>query len=130
MEIESLENSPGNTLKRKIDVTVMSESPAPRRRLESGGARLEDAPPRSNMNPQVSVQRSLSSVVRHVTLSSLQDASISYTNGHSKPSSVEITLAGRARSREDLCPDPRPKSRYDLHSVLQSDWSIQSNSQI
>ena len=55
MEIESLENSPGNTLKRKIDVTVMSESPAPRRRLESGGARLEDAPPRSNMNPQVSV---------------------------------------------------------------------------
>lgn len=60
MEIESLENSPGNTLKRKIDVTVMSESPAPRRRLESGGARLEDAPPRSNMNPQVSVQRLLS----------------------------------------------------------------------
>ena len=54
MEIESLENSPGNTLKRKIDVTVMSESPAPRRRLESGGgARLEDAPPRTNMNPQV-----------------------------------------------------------------------------
>ena len=67
MEIESLENSPGNTLKRKIDVTVMSESPAPRRRLESGGARLEDAPPRSNMNPQVSVMRSLSSVVRHMT---------------------------------------------------------------
>ena len=53
MEIESLENSPGNTLKRKIDVTAMSESPAPRRRLESGGGRLEDAPPRTNMNPQV-----------------------------------------------------------------------------
>ena len=46
----------------------------------------------------------------------LQDASISYTNGHNKPSSVEITLAGRARSREDLCPDPRPKSRFE-HAV-------------
>ena len=54
MEIESLENSPGNTLKRKIDVTQMSESPAPRRRLESGGGgKLEDAPPRSNLNMQV-----------------------------------------------------------------------------
>ena len=65
MEIESLENSPGNTLKRKIDVTVMSESPAPRRRLESGGARLEDAPPRTNMNPQVREERK-SPVVRHL----------------------------------------------------------------
>ena len=46
-----------------------------------------------------------------------QDASISYTNGHSRPgqSSVEITLAGRARSREDLCPD-RPRSRWE-HAV-------------
>ena len=61
MEIESLENSPGNTLKRKIDVTAMSESPAPRRRLESGaGGRLEDAPPRSNINPQVRLGEFLS----------------------------------------------------------------------
>ena len=45
-----------------------------------------------------------------------QDASISYTNGHSGNNrQVEITLAGRARSREDLCPD-RPKSRFE-HAV-------------
>ena len=56
MEIESLENSPGNTLKRKIDVTQMSESPAPRRRLESGnGSKLEDAPPRTNLKLQVDI---------------------------------------------------------------------------
>ena len=57
MEIESLENSPGNTLKRKIEVTSMSESPGPRRRLESqgaGGSKLEDAPPRTNSKLQVS----------------------------------------------------------------------------
>ena len=56
MEIESLENSPGNTLKRKIEVTSMAESPGPRRRLESqagGGPRLEDAPPRTNSKLQV-----------------------------------------------------------------------------
>ena len=45
----------GNTLKRKIDITNMAESPAPRRRLESegGGGKLEDAPPRTNHNPKV-----------------------------------------------------------------------------
>ena len=56
MEIESLENSPGNTLKRKIEVTSMAESPGPRRRLESqggGGSKLEDAPPRTNNKLQV-----------------------------------------------------------------------------
>ena len=56
MEIKSLENSPGNTLKRKIEVTNMAESPAPRRRLESqggGGSKLEDAPPRTNNKLQV-----------------------------------------------------------------------------
>ena len=55
MEIESLENSPGNTLKRKIEVTSMAESPGPRRRLEGqpGGSRLEDAPPRTNNKLQV-----------------------------------------------------------------------------
>ena len=50
------------------------------------------------------------------TMILFQDASISYTNGHSgKNRQVEITLAGRARSREDLCPD-RPKSRFE-HAV-------------
>ena len=64
MEIESLENSPGNTLKRKIDVTQMSESPAPRRRLESGGGgKLEDAPPRSNLNMQVGSSSSNMTVI-------------------------------------------------------------------
>ena len=53
MEIESLENSPGNTLKRKIDITNMSESPAPRRRLQSENGKLEDAPPRTNHKLQV-----------------------------------------------------------------------------
>ena len=49
-------------------------------------------------------------------LTSFQDASISYTNGHNtNKSTVEITLAGRARSREDLCPD-RPRSRFE-HAV-------------
>ena len=48
----------GNTLKRKIDITNMAESPAPRRRLESegGGGKLEDAPPRTNHNPKVTKQ--------------------------------------------------------------------------
>jgi len=86
----------GNTLKRKIEVTSMAESPGPRRRLESHGAsgsKLEDAPPRTN--------------------SKLQDTSKSFTNG--QQSTVEITLSGRTRSREDLCPD-RPRSRFE-HAV-------------
>jgi len=96
MEIESLENSPGNTLKRKIEVTSMAESPGPRRRLESqggGGSKLEDAPARTN--------------------NKLQDTSKSFTNG--QQSTVEITLSGKTRSREDLCPD-RPRSRFE-HAV-------------
>ena len=42
-----------------------------------------------------------------------QDTSKSFTNG--QQSTVEITLSGRTRSREDLCPD-RPRSRFE-HAV-------------
>ena len=108
MEIECLDSSPGNTMRssrrgRPLEgppgVNKLQNSPGARRRNDGG--RLEDAPPKNGM-----------------------------TNGHkSQPSSpverppsaggqtVEITLQGRSRSRQDLCPDPvRPKSRFE-HAV-------------
>ena len=59
MEIESLENSPGNTLKRKIDVNVMPESPNPQRRIINNQSdnKLENAPPRTNHKQQVSLTK-------------------------------------------------------------------------
>jgi len=101
MEIECLDSSPGNTMRssrrgRPLEgppgVNKLQASPGARRRNDGG--RLEDALPKNGT-----------------------------TNGHrsSQPSSptetVEITLQGRSRSRQDLCPEPtRPKSRFE-HAV-------------
>jgi len=108
MEIESLDNSPGSTLRSsrrgQPEVKQLAESPGPRRRVDSN--KLENAPPRTN--------------TKH------QDYTNGFTNGHSsastpeerpqsRQSTVEITLTGRTRSRQDLCPD-RPRSRFE-HAV-------------
>ena len=59
-------------------------------------------------------------------MNKFQDHTNGFTNGHSvtnspeerpqsRQSTVEITLSGRSRSRQDLCPD-RPRSRFE-HAV-------------
>ena len=104
MEIECLDSSPGTTIRssrrgRPLEgppgVNRLQASPGARRRGDGG--RLEDAPTKQLV-----------------------------TNGHQArngfdssqdPQTVEITLSGRSRSRQDLCPDvPRPKSRFE-HAV-------------
>merc|ERR1719305_499106 len=103
MEIECLDSSPGSTMRssrrgRPLEgppgVNRLQASPGARRRNEGG--RLEDAPPKSTNG---------------------------MANGHgTSPTdaggqTVEITLMGRSRSRQDLCPEPtRPKSRFE-HAV-------------
>ena len=137
MEIESLDNSPGNTLRtarRGIpEVASLAASPGARRRVDA--SRLEDAPGRGTPTPTPATPR-LEAAPPRVT-------SNSATNGHprmplgqaggggslsaeSRPTSpldrpssrqntVEITLTGRSRSRQDLCPD-RPRSKFE-HAV-------------
>ena len=104
MEIECLDSSPGTTIRssrrgRPLEgppgVNRLQASPGARRRGEGG--RLEDAPAKQTV-----------------------------TNGHGRngpesppdlgSQSVEITLSGRCRSRQDLCPEVRPKSRFE-HAV-------------
>ena len=106
MEIESLENSPGNTLRTarrgKPEVYSLAASPGVKRRA----ARLEDAPSKLNATPRL-------------------ESAPPRTNGETnsrpgspldRPSSrVEITLTGRSRSRQDLCPDV-PRSKFE-HAV-------------
>jgi len=98
MEIESLENSPGNTLRTarrgKPEVTMLTASPGARRRVDSvpvnGHAAADDREPGLSRP----------------------------TSPFDRPSSrntVEITLTGRSRSRQDLCPD-RPRHKYE-HAV-------------
>lgn len=122
IEIESLENSPGSTLRSSRrghpEVKQLTASPGPRRRVD--GVKLEDAPARTNSTPN-----KLDSALPR-TNPKHQDNTNGHTNGHTRPSSpedrsqsrqstVEITLSGRSRSRQDLCPD-RPRSRFE-HAV-------------
>eukprot|EP00092_Neocalanus_flemingeri_P067819 GFUD01082820.1.p1 GENE.GFUD01082820.1~~GFUD01082820.1.p1 ORF type:complete len:503 (+),score=74.45 GFUD01082820.1:149-1510(+) len=122
IEIESLENSPGSTLRSsrrgQPEVKQLTASPGPRRRVD--GIKLEDAPARTNSTPNKLDSAPPRTNQKH------QDHSNGFTNGHSVPttpeegsqsrqSTVEITLSGRSRSRQDLCPD-RPRSRFE-HAV-------------
>jgi len=119
MEIESLDNSPGSTLRSsrrgQPEVKQLTASPGPRRRVDS--MKLEDAPAR--------VQQKLDAAPPRTNIKH-QDHTNGFTNGHSvtnspeerpqsRQSTVEITLSGRSRSRQDLCPD-RPRSRFE-HAV-------------
>jgi hypothetical protein len=109
MEIECLDSSPGNTIRssrrgRPLEgppgVNRLQASPGAKRRNDGG--RLEDAPAKRGTNGVTNGHGS-------------QPASP--TDPHGPGQTVEITLQGRSRSRQDLCPDvPRPKSRFE-HAV-------------
>ena len=111
MEIESLENSPGNTLRTarrgKPEVYSLAASPGVKRRA----ARLEDAPAKLN-NSTATAARLESAPPR----TNGESSSSRPGSPHERPGSrVEITLTGRTRSRQDLCPDV-PRSKFE-HTV-------------
>lgn len=107
MEIESLENSPGNTLRTarrgKPEVATLTASPGARRRQASAAA---------------AAGRELAHTTNGLN-GHKDDMEDSRPNSpFERPSSrntVEITLTGRTRSRQDLCPD-RPRSKFE-HAV-------------
>ena len=103
MEIESLENSPGNTLRTarrgKPEVATLTASPGARRRQPSASR------PEANRTNGLNGHRDDMEDYRP-------------NSPFDRPSSrntVEITLTGRTRSRQDLCPD-RPRSKFE-HAV-------------
>ena len=118
MEIESLDHSPGSTLRtarRGVpEVTSLADSPGARRRASS---RLEDAPARSTPTRLEQAPPRLNG--HREDRGQVEDP-------YERPSSrntVEITLSGsgRSRSRQDLCPD-RPRSKFE-HAVWREDCS-------
>lgn len=116
MEIESLENSPGNTLRTarrgRPEVTPLTASPGATRRRENG-PRLEEAPARV-----FSPNRLESAPPRVNGYRNAADESVSIAASLSRPTTpvkVEVSLSGRSRSRQDLCPD-LPRSKFE-HAV-------------
>ena len=110
MEIESLENSPGNTLRTarrgRPEVTALTASPGATRRRDNNAARLEEAQPRAY------TPNRLESAPPRVNGFKNGDESLSRPT---TPLKTEISLTGRSRSRQDLCPD-LPRSKFE-HAV-------------
>jgi hypothetical protein len=108
MEIESLENSPGNTLRTarrgRPEVAALTASPGARRRDNTATSRLEDSPARS-----FTPNRLESAPARVNGYRNSEEASTA------SPLKTEISLTGRSRSRQDLCPD-LPRSKFE-HAV-------------
>ena len=104
MEIESLENSPGNTLRTarrgRPEVTPLTASPGARRR-DNNSSRLPDTPSRLEAAP--------------ARVNGYRTADEAALSRPTTPSKVEISLTGRSRSRQDLCPD-LPRSKFE-HAV-------------
>jgi len=112
MEIESLENSPGNTLRTarrgRPEVAALTASPgAARRHNTNNTSRLEEAPPRT-----YTPNRLESAPPRVNGFRTAEEAAGSRPT---TPIKTEISLSGRSRSRQDLCPD-LPRSKFE-HAV-------------
>jgi len=113
MEIESLENSPGNTLRTarrgRPEVAALTASPGAARRHNNNTSRLEEAPPRS-----YTPNRLESAPPRVNGFRSAEEAAASASRP-TTPLKTEVSLTGRSRSRQDLCPD-LPRSKFE-HAV-------------
>ena len=110
MEIENLDNSPGNTLRTarrgRPEVASLTASPGARRRT----TRLEDAPARNTPSRLEAAPARINGHDR-----SDSRPSSPFDRPSSRQNTVEITLTGRSRSRQDLCPD-QPRSKFE-HAV-------------
>ena len=115
IEIENLDNSPGSTLRSsrrgRPEVTSLAASPGARRRA----ARLEDAPPRSNPITPSRLESAPPRVNGYKEDKEEGRPTSPFDRPSSRQNTVEITLTGRSRSRQDLCPD-QPRSKYE-HAV-------------
>jgi hypothetical protein len=111
MEIESLENSPGNTLRTarrgRPEVTSLTASPGARRR--DTGTRFDEA------NQPFTPNRLESAPPRVNGYRSGDEGGAATLSRPTSPAKVEISLTGRSRSRQDLCPD-LPRSKFE-HAV-------------